>query len=138
MNTRATGPPEIRPYPNDAMAGRPTTRKPTPFGVRLIALREAKGLTQTELADQIGVRQQRIAYYERRAVSPSVELVAKLATVLGVRVEELAGLEEPSGPRRHPGPRSQLDERVEKIRQLPKKKQALVLEVLDALLEKHA
>lgn len=120
------------------MAGRPTTKKPTPFGERLIALREDKGLTQTELAKRIGVRQQRIAYYERRARSPSVDLVAKLALALGVDVEELAGLKAPSGPRRHPGPRSQLDERVEKIRRLPKKKQALVLEVIDALLEKHA
>jgi transcriptional regulator with XRE-family HTH domain len=135
MSNRATGPPEIRPYDDDVMAGRPTTREPTEFGARLIALRNDRGFSQTELARRSGVPQQRITYYERRGRSPAVDVVVKLATALGVEVEALASSKDTT--EKKPGPRSQLDERVERIRRLSRREQSQVIDVIDALLLKY-
>jgi transcriptional regulator with XRE-family HTH domain len=135
MINPATGPPKIPPYSDDSMAGRPTTREPTAFGARLISLRNDRGFSQSELARRSGVPQQRITYYERRGRSPALDVVVKLAAALGVEVEALAG--DAPKPSRRPGPRSQLDDRLDRIRRLSRREQAQVIEVIDALLLKY-
>jgi transcriptional regulator with XRE-family HTH domain len=127
--------PEFQPYADGAMAGRPSTREPSAFGKRLAALREQKGVTQSELADRLGVSQQLVAYYERRALSPSLDFVEQLATALDVQLTELVG-DDSSKPRRlRPGPVSQLEVRFERLRQLPRKKQQLAMKMIDTLLD---
>jgi len=135
VTTLATGPPSRQSYADEAMAGRPTTRKPTAFGARLIALRNDRGFSQVELAKLSGVPQQRITYYERRGRSPPLDVVVKLAVALGVDVEQLAGAA--PAAQKKPGRRSQLDDRVERIRRLPRREQSQLIEVIDALLLKY-
>ncbi len=116
------------------MAGRPSTREPSAFGKRLSSLREERGLSQTEFAARLGVSQQLIAYYERRAPSPNLEFIEKAAAGLGVDVEVLV-TDGKRTRRSKPGPTSRLDERIERIRLLPKKKQELAIKMLDLVLD---
>ncbi len=127
--------PEFQPYALGAMSGRPSTREPSAFGKRLAALREQKGVTQTELAERLGVSQQLVAYYERRAPSPSLDFVEKLAAALDVQLGELIGNGSGTSHRSRPGPVSQLEVRFERLRRLPRKKQLLAMKVIDTLLE---
>jgi transcriptional regulator with XRE-family HTH domain len=59
------------------------------FGTRLRSLRERAGLTQTELAEAVGVGQGNVATWERNAAVPDVAMVERLAVFLGVSVVEM-------------------------------------------------
>jgi transcriptional regulator with XRE-family HTH domain len=89
-----------------------------------------------ELAEALGVTAAMIVYCERRAANPSLELLLKLSGALDVSVGELIGEEAPA-KRKRPGPTSELEERFEKLRQLPRRDQETVLRMLDGLLAAH-
>lgn len=59
------------------------------FGARLAVLRRNVGLTQQQLADQVGVSRRVIAYYERETEHPPAAMLPQLATVLRIGVEDL-------------------------------------------------
>ena len=63
----------------------------SPFGRRLRMLRQASGLTQTELAKKIGGTQKMITHYENRVKFPPVEVLPKIARALKVTTDELVG-----------------------------------------------
>lgn len=74
------------------------------FGATISALRKEKGLTQLELAQQVGVTDKAVSKWERNLSFPDVASLPKLAEVLGTSVDELlevktAAQEEPAGPR---------------------------------------
>lgn len=52
-------------------------------------LRIERGMTQQDLADALGVRQQQIGFWETGFRKPKLESVAKMASVLGVDLAEL-------------------------------------------------
>jgi putative transcriptional regulator len=60
---------------------------------RLREWREARELTQQELARKVRVSRQSINALETGKYRPSTVLALKLCDVLGVRVEDLFGLE---------------------------------------------
>ena len=73
------------------------------FGATISALRKEKGLTQLELARQMGVTDKAVSKWERNLSFPDVASLPKLAEVLGTSVDELlevktAAQEEPAGP----------------------------------------
>ncbi|MGH9908737.1 MAG: helix-turn-helix domain-containing protein [Pyrinomonadaceae bacterium] len=121
------------PYNEGAMIGRPPTREAPLFGQRLAAVRRSKGLTQKELAERLGVTREMIDYYERRAPNPALDFIERAAAALEVSVAELLG-SQPHTQRAKPGPVPQLQRRVEQVKLLPRKKQQLVIEFLDAIL----
>jgi len=57
-------------------------------------------LTQQALADRAGVTRQTIISIEKGNYNPSVELALRLATIFGVRVEDLFELSRESGRRK--------------------------------------
>jgi len=60
------------------------------LGMNLKALREQRGLSQTELARRIRMTQPYIAMLERGAfTNPSLDVLRKLAKALKVRISEL-------------------------------------------------
>ena len=59
------------------------------FAENIKKLREEKGLTQTELAKQVGISQPMIAQYERYMKVPTILVGVKLAEVLGTTCEKL-------------------------------------------------
>jgi transcriptional regulator with XRE-family HTH domain len=59
------------------------------FGQRLQHLRQAKGLTQANLAEQVGVTVEFISLLERGVNAPSFETLEKLARALQMPVYQL-------------------------------------------------
>lgn len=53
------------------------------------AIRKKRGLTQKQLADRLGVKQQNVSDWERGERSPSVKNLKKLADVLNCRIDDL-------------------------------------------------
>lgn len=58
-------------------------------GAAIKRLRETKGLTQSELADKIGVSAQAVSKWETAKGLPDITLIEPLAEILGVSVAEL-------------------------------------------------
>ena len=74
------------------------------FGATISALRKEKGLTQLELARQMGVTDKAVSKWERNLSFPDVASLPKLAEVLDTSVDDLlevktAAQEEPAGPK---------------------------------------
>ena len=59
------------------------------LGNRLRELREAKGLTQAQLADAIGMSRKTVNTVENGVFIPSTVVALKLAGALGCAVEDL-------------------------------------------------
>jgi transcriptional regulator with XRE-family HTH domain len=59
------------------------------FGDRLKRLRINRGLSQTELAESVGLRYAHIGRYERGQSKPSSEMLRRLSDILGVSTDYL-------------------------------------------------
>ncbi len=99
----------------------------------MAAFRVAKGLSQNQLAVELGMTRARIAYYERAATNPSMEVVQQIAAFFSVSVGEL--FNDASKTRKKPGPPSQFAQLAERLEQLPRSKQKLVAEMLEGVLQ---
>ena len=62
---------------------------PESFPERLKKIRKRKGLTQTQLAEKIGISYQLISYYETGRHTPSMVVLEWLCQALGVSASEL-------------------------------------------------
>lgn len=59
------------------------------LGAMIAALRKEKGMTQLDLAQQLGVTDKAVSKWERDLSCPDVNSLPKLAEILGVTVDEL-------------------------------------------------
>ena len=59
------------------------------IGNRITKFRKAKGMTQEELANQLGVSSQAVSKWENDISCPDISLLPKLCRVLGITVDEL-------------------------------------------------
>ena len=59
------------------------------MGTLIAALRKEKGMTQLELAKELGVTDKAVSKWERDLCCPDISSIPKLAEVLGVSVDEL-------------------------------------------------
>lgn len=59
------------------------------LGERIRELRKAKGLTQEQLAELVGVEPRHISRVEGGYSSPSIERLARIAEILDVPIKEL-------------------------------------------------
>ena len=64
------------------------------FTCNLKSFRQAKGLTQGELADIVGVRRETIGNLEKGKYNPSLVLAWNIAGVFGVPIEEVFTVED--------------------------------------------
>lgn len=119
------------PY-NDGMAGRPPSKPAPAFGAQLSALRKARGLTQPQLAESLGITPEMLNYYERRAKNPSADFIGKAAAFFGVSADDLLALNT-KAPRK-PGPPSHLEQLTARLAKLPRAKQKVVVEMLEGVL----
>ena len=62
---------------------------------KLREIRKKKKISQKELADLSGVYQSCISMYENGQRSPRLEIATKIASALGVTVDELIGEKKP-------------------------------------------
>lgn len=80
-------------------AVKPATAQPPPrVGAALAALRQSRGLSLDELSRQAGVSKSMLSQIERHQANPTVAVVWRLATALGVGVGDLLGSARPAAP----------------------------------------
>lgn len=63
------------------------------FGNKLKELRTQNGLTQQQLATQLGVTKSVVSFYERQERTPSPDILRKLAAVFHVSSDFLLGID---------------------------------------------
>jgi transcriptional regulator with XRE-family HTH domain len=102
------------------------------LGAQVTQMRKARGMTQAELARAIGVSQQAVFAYELGERRISVLVLAKLAKVFAVSVEEMVGL---SKPARVPKGRLSLRcvRHAGRLQALSKTQQRFVIRIIDVL-----
>ena len=61
------------------------------FGSNVVELRKAQGISQTDLAKQLGIHKNVLGRYERSEVFPSIEIARKIADILDVSLDYLTG-----------------------------------------------
>ena len=105
------------------------------LGARIAELRKEQGLSQQALADQLGVPQQTYANYEVARARVPASLLPELARIFGVGVDELLGLRNGTGKR---GPTPKFQKQLERIGQLPRAQQRLVIQMLDGVLSQRS
>lgn len=136
MRHRAFGP-TLDPMP------RPRKKKPgktETLGDRIRRYRLAKGLTQAELAKLVGASQRMINYYEVHGVSPSPDLLVKIADALDVSIDELFG-RKPRARREAAAPAGESlrrRRRLKRIEELSRDDQAALLRMMDALADRSS
>ena len=64
------------------------------FGERLKELRLERGITQKELANEIGNAQSAIVYWEANKQEPTISALKKLCNYFGVSADYLIGLKD--------------------------------------------
>lgn len=106
-----------------------------PAGLRLTQLRQAAGLTQMQLADQLGVHPSNIGFWELSGTPPRGEVLPKMAHALGVSVDALLGVTPPKPKRRVA--KGQLQLVFEAASKLPRRQQEKVAEFVRAFVRQH-
>lgn len=100
---------------------------------RLKLMREERGLTQTRLAELLGMAARSYNRWERGGHSPSLEMLIKAADVLQVSLDELAGRDAISST---PAIRNaELQQLVHDVDELPDREQQALIVVIDGLVK---
>ncbi|MFT3792944.1 MAG: helix-turn-helix transcriptional regulator [Rudaea sp.] len=99
------------------------------LGQRIAERRKSLGLTQQQLADELGIAQQTLAHYEVGRLRVAAALLPAFSKALGLSLDELFGEAAKAGKR---GPAPKLQAQIERIGGLPRSKQRMLLDMLDA------
>ena len=104
----------------------------------LAELRKAAGLSQTELAEALGVPQSNIAFWEQSEKPPRSDLLHKLADALAVTVAELLNVNgEMSIAKRSSRPPGKVRKVFEDVSKLPRRQQEHIVRVVSALVMQY-
>lgn len=109
--------------------GRPSKHPRSQFGARLHAAREAIGLTQAQVAEELGITQTAYALWERRDMALRPDQIQAVARTLKVSVEHLFGIEPP----KQNGPTGKVRQTFEAVSHLPRRQQQHIVKVVSAL-----
>lgn len=63
------------------------------FGERLKELREARGISQVQLARRLGKSKQSVSNWENNNILPSIEILIRLARIFCVSCDYLLGID---------------------------------------------
>jgi len=102
------------------------------LGERMAQLRKARGITQTQIAETLGLTQQTYQSYEVGRRRIPVSTLPNVARVLSVSLEELFGESESSPRKRGPTPKWQ--KHIEVIAQLSRTQQQFIAQMLEVAL----
>lgn len=101
------------------------------FSERLTALRKQRGLTQTALAEQVGLAVLQIRRYEGGASQPTLDVIRRLAIALGVSADMLVFDQDERGPD------ETLRYQFETVSRFSEHERQVVRELLDAIIIKN-
>lgn len=107
------------------------------LGAHVSVLRKEQGMTQAELARALGVSQQTVFAYELGDRRVSALILAKLAKVFAVPVEDLMGMRKAQLLAKHRLSPAGM-RHAERFQQLRRTDQRFVKKIIDVLLEKRA
>jgi len=97
------------------------------FGKHIVSLRKEQGISQTELANRLGIHKNVLGRYEREEAKPSIEVARSIADILNVSLDYLTGKVD-----------QHIDEaivhKVLTIQKLPKEERERILFTVDALI----
>ena len=97
------------------------------FGKNIVFLRKEQGISQTELANRLGIHKNVLGRYEREEAKPSIEVARSIADILKVSLDYLTG---------------KVDQHIDKsivdkvltIQKLPHEERERILFTMDALI----
>ncbi len=135
MMQALSAPADISLYDRGMPQGRPAKRERSPFGKRLFTLREAAGITQGQMAEALDISQSTYSDWERGSVAIHPERLMELAGLLGTSVAELLG---EAKPKRNGAPGGRLGQSFEAVAKLPRRTQAKILDVVEAMLAQQS
>ena len=104
------------------------------IGRRLRDLRKRQGMTQAELATELGVNQTAVSDYEKGEVRIHAAMLAALAKALKTSADAILGLQKSKENGQAPDRR--FLRRIEKLHQLSRRDQQSILGTIDAFLSK--
>jgi transcriptional regulator with XRE-family HTH domain len=104
------------------------------FAARLRALREARKMTQVRLAELLEVAPRVYNRWERGTALPQLETVVRIAQLLQVSLDELAGLQEPRPEPRVRNPK--LHALYQEMDQLSDEDQQALIVLMDSLIKR--
>ena len=122
-------------YALTMQTGRPSKHPRTEFGSRLHTAREAAGLTQSQVAEKLGITQTAYALWERRTVALKPDQISKVAEVLNVSIDYLFGKDAKSGGRG--GSISKLQKLLEAASTLSRSQQQRLIAVVEPFVIQH-
>ena len=106
------------------------------IGKRIQELRKEKELSQTELADNVGVSYAQISRYENKGAQPPAEVLSKLATVLNTSVDYII-----HGDSNAKAMATLKDAKLltyfKEVEQLPEEEKGTILKVVAALIHEY-
>ena len=100
------------------------------FADKMAQARKEKDLTRSQLAEAIGTSAAIVGRYERDEMKPSIEVAAKVAEVLDVSLDYLAGTASVAVRDK------KMISRLEGIATMPQEQQQQIYNVIDALIFK--
>ena len=112
--------------------GRPSSRPRPLFGQHLYELREQAGLTQAQVAEQLGISDRAYAFWEREPTAIRAEQLTILADLFDVSADFLIGRHPPK--QRTTGPSGKLRQIFESASQLPRRQQQRIIDVVEDML----
>ena len=110
-----------------------TNNYPSVFSRRLSSLRTGRHLTQTDLAEQVGMTREMISYLESRAVNPTLDQIRRFSDFFCVSADEF--IYDREDGKHKPGPKSTLEKQVEQLQKLPVSKQKLISDMIAAVVK---
>jgi len=115
-------------YCDGMKTGKPSKSDKKDFSKRLCRLRDTAGLSQRNVAKQMGISQPSYANWESHNVSLKPEQLVHLADVLGVDVSELL---EDHNKKRRGGPAGKVRRLFEDVSTLPRNRQQRIIAVVE-------
>lgn len=107
------------------------------LGERIAQARKERGMTQQQLAEQLGIAQQTLGHYEVARARIAADLLPKLADALDVSLDELLKGQPTIRLPGKRGPASRLEQQLDAVTRLPKAEQRAVSTLLSAVLAQH-
>ena len=105
-----------------------------PLGERVKELRKEMGWSQGELADKVGTDARQVSRYENGRITPSLDVLARIAEVLDVSLDYLVFEDVPR--RRLRAAENALGDRLSQVAELPEADLTALVSVLDGLVAK--